>query len=241
MEKIKIIYQDKWLMLIDKPSGLIVNRSATAKKETLQDWLEKKIKIKKSTIEEGDDFFQRTGIVHRLDKETSGLLLVAKNRKIFYKLLENFKKREVEKKYLALVHGQIKPKKGDIKLPLKRNKFWRTKMSVDLFGRQAMTEYQLLAYYQNKEKEFFSFLELNLKTGRTHQIRVHLSYLGYPLVADRIYLNKKKLKKDILWCPRLFLQAKKISFIHPYYQKKMTFELKLAKDLQESLKKLDKL
>ena len=124
MPKPKIIFSDRWILVINKPSGLVVNRAETVKGKTLQDWVEENNQISKSVnnrIIEDRDFVSRSGVVHRLDKDTSGIMVVAKTPQAFTELQRQFKDRQVIKKYLALAHGRLKPKKGDIKLPLARN------------------------------------------------------------------------------------------------------------------------
>ena len=230
----KIIFQDDDILIINKPSGLVVNRAESVKEKTLQDWIEREIKILeiKKLRKENQDFYRRSGIVHRLDKDTSGVMVVAKDAKTFKDLQKQFKERKVIKKYLCLAHGKVKPKVGDIKMPLARKPTDRKKFAVRLGGRHAITEYKVLKNII-RNKETFSLLEINLKTGRTHQIRVHLKHIGYPLVSDPIYLGEKRLKKDKKWCPRLFLHAKYLSFFHPKIRKRAEFEAELSMELKQ--------
>lgn len=208
-----IIFEDDQILVINKPSGLVVNRAETVKEQTLQDWIERKTGIFKK-LRKDNNFNKRSGVVHRLDKDTSGLMVIAKTAQSFADLQQQFKQRKVKKKYLALVHGRLEPRSGDIKLPLGRKPQDRRKFIVRLKGRQAVTEYQVKEYLRRGE-EWFSLVELDLKTGRTHQIRVHLRHLGHSLVTDRIYLGRQRFKKDQKWCPRLFLHASYLSFFHP--------------------------
>lgn len=238
---IKTIYQDEDLLVIDKPWGVVVDRAKTTANKTIQDWVEKKKLFKKEKNNHQtsayNEYLSRSGIVHRLDKETSGLMVISRNLQAFNKLKEQFKKRLTKKNYLALTHSRLRVNKGDINLPLARNPDNRKKFTVRLKGRQALTEYELLNNYF-LAKEEFTFLAVKPRTGRTHQIRAHLSYLGYPLVSDPLYLNKKKLKQDKLWCPRLFLHSSELEFFHPRTEKRMKFKIKLADDLSKSLNKL---
>lgn len=229
----KIIFEDDYILVVNKPSGLVVNRAETVRKKTLQDWAEEKIK----------GFIKRSGIVHRLDKDTSGVMVIAKTPQAFVDLQKQFKERKVVKKYLALVHGKVEPRRGDIKMPLGRKLSDRKKFTVRLRGKQGVTYYQVIDYLnlfylicdrvldkkkigQNKQ-EWFSLLEVQPKTGRTHQIRVHLAHIGHPIVSDPIYLGRKRLKEDKKWCPRLFLHAAYLGFYHPKTKKRMGFEAKL--------------
>lgn len=218
----KIIFEDSSLLVIDKPAGVVVDRAKTTKEKTIQDWLEDYLKIK------GGGVGSRAGIVHRLDKETSGLLLVAKTEKAFKNLQKQFKERKVTKRYLALVHGQVKPKEGTIEVPIARSPYNRKKFGVFLGGRQSQTKYRVKKYYSD-----YSFLELMPKTGRTHQIRVHLKYLGHPIVGDEKYGGRKTVRKDRQWCPRQFLHASFLSFVHPKTKKKVKFTSFLPAELKE--------
>ena len=242
--KLKIIYEDQALLVIDKPSGIVVNRVGTTKGKTLQDWMEEKypacFKINENLKDnqEWQEFHQRSGIVHRLDRETSGVMVLTKKLVVFQNLKAQFKLRKVSKEYLALVHGRVTPKQGDIKLPLGRNPKKRKHFTIRLGGREAVTNYQVLAYYQ-KNGHVYSLLSIQPKTGRTHQIRVHCKHIGHSLVADSIYL-KKNLRQDLKWCPRLFLHAHKLVFTHPITGKRREFVSKLSTDLEQALTYLTK-
>lgn len=226
----KIIFEDKDLLIVDKPAGMIVNRAQTTKgRLTLEDWL---VKEKKLLID-------RAGIVHRLDKETSGVLVVAKSEPVKQSLQAQFKSREVKKTYWCLVHGLVVPKEGRINLPISRNPFNRQRFGVFIGGREAETDYQVLSYYHGLTEKF-SLVEVKPKTGRTHQIRVHFKNLGFPLVADEWYGGRKTSKKDRVWCPRLFLQAMALELIHPNSGRKLVLKTSLAVDLEGVLDKLTK-
>ncbi len=200
----KIIFEDDCLLVVDKPAGMVVNRAKTVKGKTLQDWLEKNFQFSIFNFQKC-----RSGIVHRLDKETSGLLLIAKTQKAFDNLQKQFKQRRVKKKYLALAHGKLASQKGEIVLPIGRMKKDREKFGIEVEGRKARTKYKMLKYY-----DALSLVELMPSTGRTHQLRVHLSFLGHPIVSDLKY-GGKRAKKDRSWCPRLFLHAAYLGFYHP--------------------------
>jgi len=230
------------LLVLNKPAGWVVNRSQTVKEETLQDWLEKNFQfsILKESRKAGIFNFQncRSGIVHRLDKDTSGVLVVAKTPKVFENLQKQFKERKVNKYYLVLVHGKVQPPQGIIRAPIARSPFDRKKFGVFLGGREAETKYKILRYYDTKKLEKFTLLEVEPKTGRTHQIRVHLKYLGYPVVADGFYAGRKTYRADRLWCPRQFLHAYRLNFIHPQTGKRVEFCSPLPEDLESVLEYL---
>lgn len=232
----KIIFEDEYLMVLEKPAGWIVNEAETTKGQlVLQSWLDKlDYPLAKSRE-------YRSGIVHRLDKETSGLLLVAKTKEAFEGLQRAFKERKVHKTYSALVHGIVEPKEGIIEAPVGRLPWRRDRFGILPGGREAATQYKTINNLQltiNNEKQQFTLLELKPKTGRTHQIRIHLKYLGYPIVSDEFYAGRKTARNDRKWCPRLFLHASGISFDHPITGRNMAFKLPLPSDLSSALGKL---
>ncbi|HUS60300.1 MAG TPA: RluA family pseudouridine synthase [Nevskiaceae bacterium] len=227
-----VLFEDETILLLNKPAGLVVNKAKTVKQATLQDWLQVYLKLK------GRGIGARAGIVHRLDKETSGLILVAKTEKAFVDLQKQFKERKVKKKYLALVHGHLETKKGVIKASISRNPFDRKKFGVFLGGREAETEYKLLKNYKHQELGSFSLLKLTPKTGRTHQIRVHLKYIGHPVVADKQYAGRKTARQDRQWCPRQFLHASLLAFRHPETGKRLKFACLLPNELKKALEVL---
>jgi 23S rRNA pseudouridine1911/1915/1917 synthase len=228
----KIIYQDEAILIIDKPAGWIVNEASTvASQPVVQRWL-KKLSY---PIAKSRDY--RSGIVHRLDKETSGLLMVAKTKETFEALQAEFKNRNVKKSYIALVHGKVEPKEGQIKTTVGRLPWRRDRFGVLPGGRESFSEYKVLNYL-TKEKELFTLVEFYPHTGRTHQIRVHAKYIGYPIVADEFYAGRKTARKDRVWCPRLFLHAFRLSYVSPVTKKTKTVEVPLAEDLLKALKHL---
>lgn len=199
-----VLFEDEVLLVIDKPTGMVVNRVETTRV---------------------------SGFVHRLDKETSGCLLIAKSTSAFAKLQKQFKDRTVKKEYMALVHGTLEPGSGTIRVPLARSKTNRQRFTVSVGGRSAETSYRVERLY-HRDHTSYSFLTLWPKTGRTHQIRVHVRYIGHPIVADQTYGGEKRSREDREWCPRLFLHAKKISFIHPVKKSIITVESPLPEDLK---------
>ncbi len=221
-------------MVLNKPVGWIVTKAKTAKNTpVIEEWLKKF----KYPLANNEDL--RRGIVHRIDKETSGLILIAKTQISLEKLQQEFKNREVEKEYLALVHGKLFPKEGIIQAPLGRLPWNRKRFGILPGGRESQTNYKVNGYYK-KGKEILSFVTMFPKSGRTHQIRVHLKYITHPIVSDTFYAGRKISRGDRLWCPRLFLHAARISFTHPVSKARMEFILRLPKELQEVVSKLAK-
>ena len=221
-----IIFEDESILVLDKPSGWITNdASTTTTQPVIQTWLRENLKY----LLVGDRD-RRDGIVHRLDKETSGLLVVATTIPAFENLQSQFKERKVAKTYIALAHGEVIPKEGKIEASVGRLPWRRQRFGVLPGGREAITNYKVLKTL-SKDNEKFSLVELYPKTGRTHQIRIHLKFIGHPIVGDNFYAGRKTSRDDRLWCPRLFLHAAKISFFHPETGKELTFESELPKDL----------
>jgi len=240
-----IIFEDSEILVLDKPSGMIVNASdTTAGEKTVQEWAETKVKSQKSKvkIDEESDFYKRAGIVHRLDKETSGILLVAKNVESFENLQRQFKERRVKKTYIALVHGKVEPTEGEINVAVGRLPWNRKRFGVIAGGREAVTKYKVLSikyYVLGNKNEPLTLLELYPKTGRTHQIRVHLKYFNHPIFADPLYAGRKTARNDRKLLPRIFLHASEILFLHPKTQKIVSFESPLPKELNDFLEILD--
>lgn len=246
----KIIFEDEFILVIEKPAGITVNTSDTTKGErTIQDWVEQKLKIvpyHPSLDSQLDgtisDFYKRGGIVHRLDKETSGLLIIAKNEDSFRNLQMQFKERMVKKTYKALVHGNVVPDSGEIQVPVGRLPWNRKRFGVVAGGREAVTRYRVESKFQNQEtKEQLTLLELYPETGRTHQIRVHLKHIGHPIVSDFLYAGRKTMRVDRKQLDRVFLHASTISFTHPSLGEKITFNSPLGKDLGHYLGSLTQL
>jgi 23S rRNA pseudouridine1911/1915/1917 synthase len=234
----RIIHQDNVLLVIDKPSGWIVNEaSTTGQVPVVQEWLKKNFDY---GIAASKDL--RSGIVHRLDKETSGVLLVAKTPDAFSYLQSLFKERKVKKSYKALVHGKVKPAKGIINENVGRLPWNRERFGVLPGGREAVTKYETVFYCSNTSatSDIYTLLDLFPETGRTHQIRIHLKHLGHPIVSDSFYAGRKTSRKDRKWCPRLFLHAASISFKHPN-GKDCDFKTDLPIDLAQVLDSLEKI
>jgi 23S rRNA pseudouridine1911/1915/1917 synthase len=215
----EILYEDQYLVAFDKPSGMVVNRSHTYAGFTLQDFIEAEDPKKFSDIDDHDeeeesDYESRSGIVHRLDKDTSGIILTAKDPDTFLNLQIQFKQREITKQYLAIVLGTINEQKIEIDAPIKRHPKFPFKFAVSEEGRES---YTVIEKVQNIEKEGNSFTSIRVfpKTGRTHQIRVHLSALNHCIAGDEIYCTRNQLITSQKYFTRLMLHAFSISFIHP--------------------------
>ncbi|MDD3679442.1 MAG: RluA family pseudouridine synthase [Candidatus Shapirobacteria bacterium] len=232
--KPEVVYQDNYLLVLNKPPFWTVNRSRTTQNQTtIQDWLEKGFNyetLKKSGF--------RSGIAHRLDKNTSGVLLVGKTIKSLTRIQQQFYKRQVEKEYLALVYDVL-PLEGEITVPISRLPWDREKFGVTLGGKEAKSRFVRVAVYQ-KGNQKYSLVRVFPRTGRTHQIRVHFRYLGYPIVADPDYVGRKRLRQDQSWCPRIFLHALAVSFVHPKKGDRVKFSASLPEDLELALERLEK-
>lgn len=224
-KKIEIVFEDDDLMVVNKPAGLVTTKERKQEENTLEDWLSAKQNKK--------EILERNGIVHRLDKGTSGLVLVAKNESALKNLKRQFKDRTIGKKYLTMVCGNA-TFKGEINVPINRSKFGFGKFGVDTEGKNAWTIFKLLSKYK-KNNRIYSLLEIDLKTGRTHQIRVHLSYLGWPLLGDKLYGG------EIDDLQRPFLHSCEIRFKHPKDNREMAFKSELPDDLKEILEKYEKI
>jgi len=228
----KVIHEDNDILVVNKPYGMVVNRSESVKTTTLQDWIEENYNFVKGS----NVFGQRSGVVHRLDKETSGVLVIAKNQDAFSNLQGQFAKRQVNKKYLVLVHGEIKDAHGAIDVGIARNPRNRHRFVPSLFeGKQARTEYEVEGYYKSLQNEVLTYLLASPFTGRTHQIRVHFKFIKHPIVSDLIYGGRKTLRKDLTWCSRLFLHAANLAFFHPTTGKKVEFSASLPIVLEKAL------
>ncbi len=225
--KIEIVYEDNDLAVINKPAGLVVHPSYGHWEGTLVNALLYHLDGL-STI----GGIKRPGIVHRLDKLTSGLMLVAKNDFSHIELSKAIKERKISRMYLALVYDRFKEDKFSIEAPIGRHQNERKKMTVRADSRYAKTNAKVIKQYKD-----YALLELSLVTGRTHQIRVHLSYIKHPIVGDDIY-GRKKSKKS-LGLNRPFLHAYKIRFNHPKTGKRLEFEKGLPGELTEALESIN--
>lgn len=228
-----IVYEDSDMVVINKARGMSVHPGAGRETGTLVNAL-----LAHCCDLSGIGGVMRPGIVHRLDKDTSGLIVVAKNDLAHQALAKQFKDRQVSKKYLALVHGIVKQDNGVIETLIGRHRVKRQKMAViggtkeegrGTRGKEAVTHYRVVERFKN-----YALVELDLKTGRTHQIRVHMSYLGFPLVGDQTYGKKKEEFK----VTGQMLHAAELSFNHPRSGERLTFQAILPRDMNEIVRKL---
>jgi len=252
---IVVLYEDNDIVVIDKPVGVICNRAETVKVETLQDWWDGRYLISNhkfpariasqtdagglnSQIDDEKYFLERSGLVHRLDKETSGVMVMAKTVPSFVELLRQFREREVQKTYVALTHGIWKVKHDEIALPIGRRRDDRQKMGVVESGRESVTNYRVREEFKSwsfprelkvEDRGYtgFSLVEFMPKTGRMHQIRVHARHMGHPIVGDEQYGGRKRSREDRKWCEHVMLMAKTLELTHPITKVKMKWDSKL--------------
>ncbi len=244
----KVVYNDSFVLVVNKPVGLVSVRADTVKEPTLQDWLETETGAfppsagsmrGRNSIWKGDaaeEFFKRSGMVHRLDKETSGLVIVSKNIGSYTFLKQQFRERKVRKEYLALAYGAV-ARKGVLRKPVGRSKFNPQKMAIRRGGKKSVTYWRRIALFADLEEAKrclqvdyyglrlttragsdvgeFSFLKLFPKTGRTHQIRVHLVSINHPVVGDPDYSGRRRFARDADVFGRMMLHAQSVGFVHP--------------------------
>ncbi|RLC34062.1 RluA family pseudouridine synthase [Candidatus Shapirobacteria bacterium] len=224
MKEIKIVYEDDYLMLLNKGEGVVSTaENYKGDRQTVESWV-------RQSFEWSRDL-KRAGLVHRLDKVTRGLLLVAKNEDVLDSLKKLFKQRKVKKKYMALLEGEVVTK-GEIKVPIARSSYSFGKWAVNPDGKVAWTIFRLLKKYR-KDGKSYSLVEVDLKTGRTHQIRVHFSYVGWPVAGDGLYGSRLRWKEGI------FLQAFYLELEHPIDKKLMSWSIDMDNELGGFLEELD--
>ena len=220
---VEILYEDDDIIVVNKPKGMVVHPANGNPDGTLVNAIMAICKDSLSGI--GGEI--RPGIVHRLDKDTSGVIIIAKNDKAHINLSEQIKNHEVEKTYIALVRGNVKENEATINMPIGRSTKDRKKMAVTKTGKNAITHFKVLERHGN-----YSLLEVKIETGRTHQIRVHLSQIGYPIIGDTVYSNGKNEWGVVGQC----LHAKSIKFKHPITGKEMFIEAELPEYFKEIIK-----
>jgi 23S rRNA pseudouridine1911/1915/1917 synthase len=243
---LQIIFEDENLAVINKPAGMVTHPGAGISRGTLANAVAYRFKIQNLESESENILDEQSrlqnlrakiGIVHRLDKDTSGLIVVAKNETTHEDLSEQFRNREVYKSYVALAHGKVERNTGKIDVPIAREKHNRLKMSVQKSGRNALSLWKVRQRFEK-----FTLLDIEIKTGRTHQIRVHLSYINHPIVGDETYNSGRdntianlEIRQAIKELNRFFLHAERLSFTHPTTKEKMDFHAPLPKELKDFL------
>ncbi len=220
-----IIYEDNDIIVVNKPKGMVVHPANGNPDGTLVNAI---LAICKNSLS-GIGGELRPGIVHRLDKDTSGLIIVAKNDKAHINMSEQIKERNVKKTYIALVRGNVPEEEATINMPIGRSTKDRKKMAVTKNGKQAITHFKVLKRYSK-----YTLLEIKIETGRTHQIRVHMAEIGYPVVGDAVYSNGK----NEFGIEGQMLHAYKLEFMHPITNKHMELTAPLPQYFEEILKKL---
>lgn len=245
-----IVFEDEFLAVINKPAGMVVHPGAGVSSGTLANAIAYKFKIENEKLKIDTDLDEQSkirqikskiGIVHRLDKDTSGLIVVAKTEEIHEKLSEQFRNREVFKSYVALTHGEIEENSGQIEAPIAREKHNRLKMSIKQHGRYALSLWKV-----KKRFEKFTLLAVEIKTGRTHQIRIHLAYINHPVVGDETYnsgrdktVRDQNIRQGIAGLHRFFLHAEKLAFTHPVTKERVSFVASLPVELTELLEVIE--
>ena len=239
--KLNILYEDGNLLVINKPAGIVMHPGAGNHDKTIVNALMNYCGTTLSTI--GDEL--RPGIVHRIDKDTSGLIVVAKNNNVHQHLSNQFRKHTITRIYQLLIWGKLRPKNGKISTLITRSSKNRQLMEVGITkGKKAVTNYKTLEIFENDKVPTLSLVECKLETGRTHQIRVHMSHKGNNILGDKKYKKKfkkfknisPKLENLILKLDRQFLHAKTLGFVHPVTDKNLEFSSILPQDLEKILK-----
>ncbi|MCC6643874.1 RluA family pseudouridine synthase [Candidatus Peregrinibacteria bacterium] len=231
---LKVVYEDKYILVINKDPGVVVHPAEQGK------FMGKSL-VNAALAHVGEGLkgiggVLRPGIVHRLDKDTSGLIVIAKTDKAHQELVNSFKSREVDKSYLALIYGELKEKKGLIVASIGRSPRDRKKMAIDgINAKEAKTEYKVVKKYDFGGQKF-SLVDIKLHTGRTHQIRVHFESIGHPLIGDKHYgRDRINAKFKEIGLERQFLHAYRLKFNHPISKKKIDLKIDLSDDLQKVL------
>jgi 23S rRNA pseudouridine1911/1915/1917 synthase len=239
--KIPILYEDKDIVVINKPSGLVVHSDGKTKESTVADWVLENYPdtgdVGESMILSSGEEIKRPGIVHRLDRETSGVLIITKNQEAFLNFKKQFQSREIKKIYKAFVHGSFKEEKGVIDRPIGKSKkdfrMWSAQRGARGLMREALTEYKVLDSFKDRSssEEGYSFVEVYPKTGRTHQIRVHFKAINHQIVCDKLYAPKRGCS---LGFERLALHAYSIEFTN-LENKKVVVIAELPADFLKAL------
>jgi 23S rRNA pseudouridine1911/1915/1917 synthase len=234
---LEVIHEDEDCAVIVKPAGLVVHPAAGHRQDTLVNALLARYPDMMAMADPATRRGRRPGIVHRLDRDTSGLMVVAMHEAARQNLQRQFRGRSVEKAYLALLHGRLAEPRGRIQGPIGRDPRNRKRMTVVSQGRHAVTEYAVLSYLCTAHgiRLWYSLVEVHLVTGRTHQIRVHFAHLGHAVVGDETYGRRR----EHIACPRQFLHAHRLGFHHPRNEGWLSFESALPVDLEQVLSQLE--
>ena len=228
---INILHKDEHLVVVDKPAGMVIYPAAGHVRGTLMNAVSYHCK-KLSTV--GGPL--RPGVVHRLDKDTSGVIVIALNDKAYYNLVEQFRRRTINRKYIALIYGNLREDAGEISLKIGRSKSDRKKMSTGVSkGKEAVTKWKVAKRFGNA-----TLVDVRLGTGRTHQIRVHFASIGHPVLGDRIYGKKVVIEnKKKIFFPRQMLHAESLGFTHPATGEYFEFSSPVPEDMAERIKDLN--
>jgi 23S rRNA pseudouridine1911/1915/1917 synthase len=227
-----VLYEDADLLVINKSAGLVVHPGAGHRSGTLVNAV-----LAHAPDLTGVGGELRPGIVHRLDKDTSGVMVMAKHDQALQELQRQFKRRSVEKRYSALVLGDLPQDEGLIEAPIARDRRQRQRMAVRAGGKEASTRWRVVGRFRDAEGQRYTLLDVELLTGRTHQIRVHLAWMGYPLAGDRVYAPPRAA----VMAPRQFLHARELSLDHPTTAERLHFEVPLPPELEQVLAALTSL
>ncbi|MCK9234326.1 MAG: RluA family pseudouridine synthase [Acholeplasmatales bacterium] len=221
--RLPIVYEDEAIIIINKPKGLLTHPATNKKEDSVVNHL-----LYHTTKLANIANLKKAGIVHRLDKDTSGLLIVAKTDDAYHSISKQFKKRTITKNYYTIVHGNFEAESGTIIAPIKRDPISKVKMIASEDGKEALTDFNVI-----KQNSNYAYLNIDLITGRTHQIRVHFNYIKHPLIGDGVYGIKDDFSND-----SFFLHAHSLTFTHPITKKEVTFKAPLPQQFQELLKEL---
>jgi 23S rRNA pseudouridine1911/1915/1917 synthase len=237
---LSILYEDADCVVVNKAAGMVVHPATSHRQHTLVNALLARYPEMMAMVDLKAKDGRRPGIVHRLDKDTSGLLVVARHKEAQIALQRQFRARTVKKSYLALLHGRLSPPEGEwgtFDLPIGRDPRNRQRMAVVKGGRRAITQYVVKRFFFTRHgvRENYTLIEARLITGRTHQIRVHVAHVGHPVVGDRVYGRRKRR----IACPRQFLHAFRLGFHRPGDGEWVVFQSPLPEDLQQVLDQLE--
>ena len=230
---VSILFEDAAFLAINKPVGVVVNRAESVKGETIQDWMEQHYPIFHHVAGESEEqaaFVDRSGVVHRIDKETTGILLIAKTIESFNELQRQFKERVIQKTYLAIIHGELLPAEGEVRAPVGRLPWNRERFGIVPGGKESVTKYSAIKTIE-KDGEKLTLVSVHPETGRTHQIRVHMKYINHPLLGDYLYAGRKTSRDDREWATRVMLHAWKIVFQHPTTGETLAIEAPIPDDM----------